>query len=208
MPELIALAVLAFVEITDTLNDQDTLMTRLSEQKDKGFLGWLSTVIRLAMEAIALVEKLTLSAFVDDGKGFAKESREKFADVLEKTGIISKETRGKYQGFLDNKTAEDNLNTVTSPLGGFTKGLAYEKTMMNPFASQEDKTKAWADYYMPRGGKMGEYQNSGSVTITSPITINVANGDPITIENTMNDVMGKWATKASANTSTFSLLKQ
>lgn len=55
IPAGIALAALAFIELYDTVSGQDTLWTRLAEQKDKGFLGYVAAITKTVLDFVTLI---------------------------------------------------------------------------------------------------------------------------------------------------------
>ena len=55
IPAGIALAALAFIELYDTISGQDTLWTRLAEQKDKGILGYIAAITKSVMDFVTLL---------------------------------------------------------------------------------------------------------------------------------------------------------
>ena len=201
-----------FLLIADAIETLQGKQTALQDMIDGG--GVLGTIAKVVV-AIARTIEFAINGFIGlfdqlfgDG-GYSSEVFDKFKkDMLELFP---------FDVWWTNFT--DFLSRLGTKIALFSKASVVS---MNPFASEGDAERAWQNFntmntgttatapttHILGSGKVDRSGGSNTTNITSPITINVANGDPITIENTIKDVMGKWAVQASASLPAYSLLKQ
>ena len=132
-PVLIYAGVTLMVLALEALQGQENYFTKATEQKDKGFLGWLAAAGRMALETLGFLTKMgvALAMFGVDmfkGKnakdwneslntliGFTKESYGKFAEADARTGF-SAGVQKAFGYYPENMVNSGNLNPTLSAL--------------------------------------------------------------------------------------------
>lgn len=186
IPAGIALATLAFVELYDTVSGQDTLWARLAEQKDKGFLGYVAAITKTVLDFVTLISS-----------GLVTGAMSAWGHMTGNQELVDSAKRTWAEANVTNMQNQEKM------WGGGWWGTGNQ-----PLSPQSINSVATSTVLGSGRIDRGNNQPANGDVVISPnaITINVANGDPVTIENTLNDIMGKWSVKAAANTSAFSLL--
>jgi hypothetical protein len=191
IPILVGLAIATIMEFYDTLNGKNTLTKALSEEKDKGLLGWLAAMTRTVLDLIGyLGTTIKLMSFL----GVAKiTGNQAVADALIKDINLAEATFFQHQkdmGITGSTPLEDQQQRKAAHMEKFNAYLAYKERAVD--------TSGGAFSMVPARYRQMSYdaqQQTQPTTFSPTIQINTTSTDPEKHAQLVTVAIEDWYTK-------------
>lgn len=190
MPLLVGAAIASIIEFYDTVNGKNTLIKALSEEKDKGFIGYFAAITRSVLDfARLMVSPLVTGAMWAYGKLTGDQF---LVDAAIQTANAESERFAQNQkamGFGDN-TEEGRQQRKAAHMEKFNAYLAYKERAVD--------TSGGAFSMVPARYRQMSYdaqQQTQPTTFSPTIQINTTSTDPEKHAQLVTVAIEDWYTK-------------